>query len=51
LPSAAAAPETEVITSSPVSPRSTEMMPSATKNSTKNAMTEDTTSSDTGRPS
>ena len=51
LESAVAAPEIEVIRSSPVKPNKIENTASDTMNSMKNAMTEDNTSSETGRPS
>ena len=47
----AAAPDTDVVKSSPVMPRATDKTPSDTMKKTKNAMTEFKTSSPTGRPS
>ena len=51
LATAVAAPETEVTKSSPVMDRSTVTMPSVRMKATKNTITEDSTSSPTGRPS
>ena len=48
---AVAAPDTEVTKSSPVNPKATAKIPNNTKNSTKNPMTEERTSAETGRPS
>ncbi len=49
--SAVAAPDTDVMMSSPVSPSATENSPSMSTKVTKKIMTDPSTSSDTGCPS